>query len=103
MKRVQSAHTSCMQTSTANRNRGRALSATFFAAAIAVGIIRWVTGNIATDGSFLLIMVFAAASVATYLKVAGVHTARAQRAEEQQSGHTAIVTPITAAGRHDAA
>ncbi|MGW8431357.1 hypothetical protein ACWGJ9_09545 [Curtobacterium citreum] len=96
-----------MQTSTANRNRGFTLVAIFFAAAVAVGVIRGLTGHIATDGSFLLIMLFGAASITTYLKVAGVHAAREQRAaaeqQQQDSGHTAVITPITAAGRHDAA
>jgi hypothetical protein len=93
-----------MQTSTAPRNRGLVLSALFFAAAIVVGIIRWATGDIASDGSFLLVMLFGAASVFTYFKVAGVFEARLQRQQGQtDTGHTAIVTPITAAGRHDAA
>lgn len=103
-KRGTSAHTSGMQTSTAARNRGLVLSAVFFAAAVAVGAARWLAGHITLDGSFLLVMVFAAASITTYLKVAGVHAAREQRAAaEPDAGHIAVVTPIAAAGRHDAA
>ncbi len=96
-----SAHTVIMQTTKAAR-RGYTLATILILTAILIGIIRWATNHITLDGTALLVYVFAGAGIAVYAKVAGVAAMQRHRTAAD-NGHLATVTPITAAGRHDAA